>query len=214
MELAAMVGLSSATTAAAGTGMAAAGASAASAAAAGAAASGGFMAQIAAAGAAPLASSSLFSLSSLGTGLSLASMASSLFGGAQQGKAQADALKQQAQEDMLTATQEEIKGKQQANDIQDSLLQTIAQQRLAFSGAGIDPTFGTPDSLANETRRIAEMQLSTSRDNTQMTVLSRRRQGFARLSQVGAAQSAGVMQGVSSAGATLSDLIDRRTRRG
>jgi len=167
-----------------------------------------------AAGAAGAGAGSLFSLSTLGTGLSLASMTSSLFGGVQQGKAQAEALTQQAQEDMMSAKQAEIQGQQQANDIKDNLLQTIAQQRLAFAGAGIDPSFGTPVSLADESRRIAEMQLSTTRDNTQMTVAARRRQGAIRLGQRDSVRSAGLMQGVSSAGATLGDLIDRRTLRG
>lgn len=173
-----------------------------------------FMAHFAGAGAGASTGSSVFSLANLGTGLSLASMAASLFGGVQQGKAQVDALTRQAEQDMLSAKQEEVKGKQEANDITDALLQTIAKQRLAFSGAGLDPSFGTATSLADETRRIAEMQLSTSRDNAQNIVLSRRRQGLSRLEQRNSVSTNSLLTGIASAAGTASDMFDRRARRG
>lgn len=196
MELAALV---SAAAPAAGTaGAAAAGTAAAGTAAAGAAAAG----------------SGFFSLSTLSTGLSLASMVSELFGAQQSGEAQYRQLTQQAQENLIQAKQEELKGKQESNDIMDQMLQTIAAQRLAFSSAGIDPSFGTPVSLAENARNLAERQLGTSRDNARLQVLARRRSADNRIIEAGSAQSSATLKGLSGAGGTLATLIDRRLQRG
>lgn len=147
-------------------------------------------------------------LSSLGTGLSLASMASDIFGGASAGRAAADQLNQQAEQDFLSAKQEELKGQQEQNDINENLLQTIASQRLAYSGAGIDFSFGTPASLERNLKRQSEMQLGTTRDNARLKTLARRRGGYAKQSQVSQAQSAPVMAGISSAGKTLAGMLE------
>lgn len=150
---------------------------------------------------------SLFSLSNLTTGMSLASMAGDIFGGASAGRAAADQLRQQAQQDFLTAKQEELQGQQEQNDIRANLLQTIASQRLAYSGAGIDFSFGTPASLEQSRTRQAEMQLSTSRDNARLKTLARRRQAYLRLSQTGQAQSAPLLAGLTSAGRTAAGML-------
>lgn len=151
--------------------------------------------------------SNIFSLSSLSTGLSFASMASDIFGGVEQGKAAALQLEQQAQQDLLDAKQADIQGKQESNDIMDNLLQTIATQRLAYSGAGTDFSFGTPQALERNLRTNAERQLGTSRDNTRMKALSRRRSAYLRQSQVSQAQNAPVYSGLSSAGKTFSEMV-------
>lgn len=212
MELAAIIGTSAGT---AGTAAATAG----TAAAAGTAAlTAGEAALLANAGAgltgATAAGSSLFSLSSLSTGLTLASMASSVFGGMQEGKAASAALEAQAKEDLLAARQEELKGKQQANDIMESMLQNIAAQRLAFSGAGVDPSFGTPAALASNTRKLAEAQLGTSRDNTIMLATSRRRSANARMQERESAFMTPVMKGVGAAIGTGANLLAAREARG
>ena len=163
---------------------------------------GGTAGAIASAG---LGASSL--LSTLGTGLSLASMASDIFGGASAGKAAAEQLQQQAEQDFLNAKQEELKGQQEQNDIKENLLQTIASQRLAYSGAGVDFSFGTPASLERNMKRQAEMQLGTTRDNARIKTLARRRGAYAKLSQVSRAQSEPVMAGVASAGKTLMGMF-------
>lgn len=146
-------------------------------------------------------------LSVLSTGLSLASMASDIFGGASAGKSAGTQLMLQAQQDMLNSKQEALAGQQEANDIQDNLLQTIAQQRLAYSGAGIDFSFGSPAALEKNLSKRAEMQFGTSRDNAQMKTLARRREAYLKLSQVGQAQSAPLLAGISSAGKTFAGMI-------
>lgn len=145
-------------------------------------------------------------LSTLHSGLSLASMAGDIFGGMSEGRAASDQLRQQAEQDFVTAKQEELQGLQQQNDISENLRQTIATQRLAYSGAGIDFSFGTPEKTERNLTRQAEMQLATSRDNARLKSLARRRAGYIALSQRSQAQSAPVLAGLASAGRTL----DRR----
>jgi hypothetical protein len=158
------------------------------------AAAGGTAGSIASAG---LTASSV--LSTLGTGLTLASMASDIFGGASEGKAAAEQLTQQAEQDFLEAKQAELQGQQEQNDINQNLAQTIAEQRLAYSGAGIDFSFGTPASLERDMTRRAEMQFATSRDNARIRALARRRAGYLNLSQVAQAQSKPLYAGIGSA---------------
>ncbi|MDP2206982.1 MAG: hypothetical protein Q8K65_11830 [Alphaproteobacteria bacterium] len=153
-------------------------------------------------------------LSMLSTGFSMASMASDLFGGIMGGAQQSQALEMQAREGLLAAKNDELRGKQEANDIMENMIQTIAQQRLAFSGAGIDSGFGSAAALADNTRRLAERQLDTSRLNTSIGVLQRRRQAAASLSQRSGAMFQSVAAGVGSAGKTMTNLIAARDRRG
>lgn len=141
------------------------------------------------------------------SGLSLASMAGDLFGGISAGKAAADQLTQEAEQEFLNAKQEELKGQQEQNDINDNLRQTIATQRLAYSGAGIDFSFGTPEKLERNLKRQSEMQFSTSRDNARLKTLARRRSGYIALSKRSQAQSAPVMAGIGSAGKTLAGVL-------
>lgn len=167
-------------------------------------------------------------LGMLNTGLSLASAGLSLFGG----NAQADAMTQQmtmnarslelqARDDEQEARLQELAGKREANDITESVLQTISSQRLAFSANGLDPSFGTAEAVQNTTRNIAEKQLSTTRTDAQLRALSRRRQAQERLldrsnliiSGTSAAQTAR-LQGYGSALNTIGGTVMRRIERG
>lgn len=175
------------------------------------------VAQAAAAGI-PLAASGAAAgggiLSALSTGLTFASMASDLFGGIMGGEAQSDSLKMEARAATIDAKQEEIRGKQEANDIMENMLRTVAEQRLAFAGGGIDSGFGTPLALAENMRNLSERQLDTSRFNTVMGVLSRRRAAANALSQRSGAMMGSVMQGVGSAGKTFTNYVAGRQNRG
>lgn len=153
-------------------------------------------------------------LGSLSTGLSIASMASDLMGGIMGGAQQSEALKMEARSGMIAAKNEEIRGKQEANDIMDNMIQTIASQRLAFAGAGVDSSFGSAAALQENTRTLAERQLDTSRMNTNMAVLSRRAGAYGALSQRGSTQMQSVVSGAGSAAKTLTNMLAGRARRG
>jgi hypothetical protein len=116
-------------------------------------------------------------------------------------------LEQQAEQDFLDAKQQELAGKQEQNDIMSNLLQTVASQRLAYSGAGIDLGFGTPAALERNLSRQAEMQLGTSRDNAKIKTLARRRAGYLKQSQRRDAQMAPVIAGLTSAGGKVGGLF-------
>lgn len=164
----------------------------------------------------------------LTNGLSFASAGLSLFGGMQESdailedvRAQARALEFQSREDEQEARMAEIQGQQEANDVLANLNQVLASQRLAFAANGVDPSFGTPQSVSEQTRRQAELQLATSRDNTRIRALSRRRQGAERLigasnlrirgqSEASTARRSGLIKGVS----TGADIFMRRANRG
>jgi hypothetical protein len=153
-------------------------------------------------------------LSSLTSGLSMASMAASLFGGMSNGKAQERKAEMEARGMELDAKQTELQGREDANAIMDNMIQTIAAQRLAFSGAGVDPSFGTPRSLADSARNIAEMQLGTSRANTRNGVLARRRNAVATRIDGTNQRVQSTVQGIASAGDKLTTFLSRRQNRG
>lgn len=167
-------------------------------------------------------------LGAISTGLTLASGAMSLFGGNQaayaeqiNAKTQARALELSAQEDLLSAKEEEIKGKQDSNNIMDTLIQTIASQRLATAGNGVDTSFGTPVSVEDSTRKIANLQMGITRDDALVRSLSRRRQAWSRREEAMNVLSAGKEnaraarnKGIGGALGSINDLVMRRIERG
>lgn len=165
---------------------------------------------------------------SLGGALSFASAASTLFGGFQQASAAEDQAEQQARsinlqadQDLLDAKQEELRGKQESNDILERLNSTMAQQRVAAAANGLDINFGTPVNIADTTQRRGELQLSTTRNDAQSRALSRRRQATQR--RIGAANtlSAGISEaqsarfkGITGAASTIGNNYYRGVVRG
>ena len=146
-------------------------------------------------------------LSTLGTGLTLASMASDIFGASAKGNAEADKLTQESEQYLMQAKQDELAGKQQENDINDNLRQTIATQRLAYSAAGIDFSFGTPQALERNLQKQAEMRFDTSRANTQLKALARRREAYLKLSQRDQEKSAPVLSAFTSSAKELAGRL-------
>lgn len=167
-------------------------------------------------------------LSALSTGLTLASASSSLFGGLQQASAlktqgaqEAWALNMTAREDMLSAKEEVTRGKEEANDIMDAMIQTIGQQRVAAAANGMDIGFGTPVSVENATRDLANLQLGVTRSDAQIRSIARRRQSYATRQRASAVRSASqqnagsaLMSGAAGAGQAIGALVDRRIQRG
>ncbi|PZQ48894.1 MAG: hypothetical protein DI551_00760 [Micavibrio aeruginosavorus] len=167
-------------------------------------------------------------LGAVSNGLTLASAFSSLFGGMQdaqfikdQGAQQAYALEMSAREDALDASQEALRGKQETNDMLDNLIQTVASQRLQAAAGGVDPNFGTPVSVNENARNLANRQMGVTRQDAQIRALARRRQSWARredaLNTTSAASqkaSSAVLGGIAQAGGSVGTLISRRIARG
>lgn len=91
----------------------------------------------------------------IGTGLTAASAFGSIMGGGQE----AAMYKAQAKQSELSAKQEELKGRLQADKIRNSLLATLASQRAAFSARGISLGSGTPVNLASQSYNEASKDI-------------------------------------------------------
>lgn len=169
------------------------------------------------------------SLSSLFSGgLTLASAGMQLMSGFQQSqgileqsKADARALELQSNDQILAAKNEELRGKQDANDILDTLNKTLASQRLGFSQNGVDPLSGTASAVAKNTSKTANLSLGTSRMDATMRSITRRRQAQEMLIQRGNVLRRGVsdsgaakLSGFGTSASTITDLYTRRINRG
>jgi hypothetical protein len=167
-------------------------------------------------------------LQSLSTGLSLASVGATLFGARDQADAQLVDARQRsraalfdAQEMDLEAQREEVRGKQEANNILDALRQTLAAQRVAFAANGVDTGFGTPVSVQQETRDVADRQLSVTRSDALIQAISRRRQAAALREESGNILTSGRATarntrrtGLINALGGAAELVQRRADRG
>lgn len=165
---------------------------------------------------------------SLSSNNNLASMSLSLFSGAakaygtmQSGKQEAAANNFKAQDSDLQAKQETLRGQQASNEIMDSLLQTVAAQRLAFAGNGADLNFGTPGDTEALTRKMSETQIGISNSNAAMSAISNRRQAAAYRQQAANTMSsasmnagASVLQGGIEAWTSKKQLDQRTVNRG
>lgn len=143
----------------------------------------------------------------LASKMNLGSMALSLFSGAAQGygdvtaaKQKSQALQFQAQDQQMQAKEETIRGQEQSNQIMDNMNQTLAAQRLAFSGNGMDLNFGTPVSDAASTQKLAENQKGITDNNAALAAATRRRQSYALQQDAANTLSSGYMSAAGDIG--------------
>lgn len=120
------------------------------------------------------------------------------------------------QQSELAARQEELRGREQANQVREALLRTIATQRATYAAAGLEPDEGTPLTVADETRRQAERELEIAGGNTQARAAATRLDGvtrarglFTEAGQLRQRGDAAITAGYSRAGATIFDYADR-----
>lgn len=164
----------------------------------------------------------------LASKMNMGSMALSLFSGAAQGygdvtqaKQRSQALQFQAQDENMQAKEETIRGQQQSNQIMDNMVQTIAAQRLAFAGNGMDLNFGTPVSDAASTQKLAENQKGITDNNAALAAATRRKQSYALQTEAANTLSSGYMsqagdigRGVVGAYNTNATFVQRALNRG
>lgn len=167
-------------------------------------------------------------LSTLSTGLTLASAGATYFGARDRANAiQMDArqasvaAKFDAREADIEAQREALRGKQEANLIMDDLLQTIAAQRVGFAANGMDLTFGTPTAIETNTRALAGRKLDVAESDRTLNQTALRRQAAARRQESAALMARGTAEarnvrnaGTVGALGTVAGLIDRRIARG
>lgn len=98
-----------------------------------------------------------------GSLLSTVGTAASVFGQISAGRQQSAIASAQAHQYELAARQEELKGREQADNIRRSLQSSLASQRAIFSARGINPTSGTPARLAGESSTAAARDIDIAR---------------------------------------------------
>lgn len=109
------------------------------------------------------------------------------------------AYKAQAKQQALQARAEEIKGKQQANAIQDNLRRTLAAQNAAFAARGISPQSGSPVVLGRESREAAMNDIDVARFNSEMASM----QGYQQAAQTKSKGKSALYSGILNAGSLL-----------
>jgi hypothetical protein len=123
----------------------------------------------------------------VGTGLSILSAGSSIFGGQQQ----AAVYKAQGVQNELAARQEELKGRDQADKIRRSLQSTLASQNAAFASRGISLASGTPVNLGNVSKTEASYDIQTAQFGAGMSAAAERGTGAQNKISAGAAKLSG-----------------------
>lgn len=152
-------------------------------------------------------------------GLALASAGLQISGARQQAvtsQVQATQAGVSAQQQELVARQEELRGQQQANQVRENMLRTLAAQNARYAAAGAVLGDGSPETVADDTRREAELQLAIGGSNATARAAAARSGAASQRIQASlladrgeGAQTAAVF----SAGASLFDLVDRGAQR-
>jgi hypothetical protein len=115
------------------------------------------------------------------------------------GQQQAASYKAQAQQSQFAARQEELKGRQQADNIRRSLQATLASQNAAFSARGISLSSGTPLNLANVSKSEASNDIQIAQFGAAQSAGALRSQAGQQKIQASSAKVAGYTQAATSA---------------
>lgn len=99
-------------------------------------------------------------------------------GQANAGNQQAQIAAAQQRQYELSARQEELKGREQADKIRRGLQATLASQKAIFAGRGISPLSGTPMSIGNDSRTQASIDIEDAMFNAGTAASALRGQGY------------------------------------
>lgn len=131
--------------------------------------------------------------SALSTILPVVGAVGSVMGGQQQ----ASAYKAQARQSELAAKQEELRGREQADNIRRSLQATLASQNAAFAARGISPFTGTPLALSTESRNQASRDIDIARFGAGQAAGALRGQAGQQRIEASSARTSGYTQAAS-----------------
>jgi hypothetical protein len=145
----------------------------------------------------------LATVGTVGSILSGVSTAASVFGQISGGGQQAAIAKAQAQQYELAAKQEELRGREQADNIRRSLQSSLASQRAIFGARGISLNSGTPRILSAESSNAASRDIDTARFNAGQSAFALRSQGAQARIEGKAAKMGGYMGGLKTIGGTI-----------
>lgn len=144
-------------------------------------------------------------VSNVGVGslLSTGMTAFSAFGQISAGSQQNAIAKAQARQYELAARQEELKGREQADNIRRSLQASLASQRAMFGARGISLNSGTVRGLASESMTAAARDIEIARFGAGQNADALRGQAY----QSRIEGRAGRVAGYTGAAKTLSSLV-------
>ena len=89
-------------------------------------------------------------------------------------QAQADLARISGQSGMITAEMELVKGQQQANQIRENLLKTLASQNARYASSGIVLDSGTPATVSDVTSDQADRETTVVTTNAGMKAATQR----------------------------------------
>lgn len=141
--------------------------------------------------------------SGVGSLLSGAFTAASAFGQISAGGQQSAIAKAQAQQYELAAKQEELRGREQADNIRRSLQASLASQRAIFGARGISTASGSPRALAAESSNAASRDIEAARFNAGQSAFTLRSQGGQARLEGKAAKMAGYTGALKTIGGSL-----------
>jgi len=124
-----------------------------------------------------------------------------------QGRNENAIYKAQAKQSELSARTEELKGRDQASKIRDSLRATLASQNAAFAARGISLSGGTPMSIANQSKTQASRDIQTTQFGSTMAAEAERGNAQQQRMSGKAALSAGYFGAATRAQKASTSLI-------
>lgn len=146
---------------------------------------------------------------SAGTWIQLGATALSAYSQYSAGLAEKREAEATARREEEGARQEVIRGKQTENAIMDRLMDTLAAQRVAFAGAGVDPFSGSASAIQGETLQRGERAASIERDNAAVAYFTRRQTALALRKRGKAAGLSGAIGAVGTMAGGVGDAMTR-----
>lgn len=125
---------------------------------------------------------------------------------------QAEQLELEAGRADLEAQQAELRGQQEQNEINERLITTLARQRAATAGSGIDVSAGTPETAREEAVRQANRSLSVAEAEADLNRLGAETRGRTLLLQRESVEQRGRQRAIRSLGDFAFQELRRQER--
>ncbi len=109
----------------------------------------------------------------------------------------------------LNAQGEELKSRDAAVGIRKDMLRNLASQRVAFAGSGVDISYGTPETLYQDTLNDGQYNIDMTMNNGAIAAAGQRYRGQQAANRGALSALRYGVKGVSTAGRYLTDISRR-----
>ncbi|MEO0606601.1 MAG: hypothetical protein AAFY82_00110 [Pseudomonadota bacterium] len=123
--------------------------------------------------------------------------------------ARANAEQEAALEARASATQAQIQGVQEGNEILDRAIGDMARRRVAYSAAGVDPDTGSARSQLMRQDRDLERDLQVTQGDALASYLTRRRSARNLMKRARASRTSGLIGASAKLAEGAADLMER-----